>query len=799
MNRKKAGRGQPKSKPPYIKLSGSGRLKFEQVHVQGRDGQTFHFIPEEDQMFPWKRYLMFFLVCMIALLFAALAVKPKGTFQLKQTPPDSDLFDKLSPPSLPLEETDANSMGDDFAHSGITCDKLMDNAKTILDTRPRKEWEGALDLLATCALQEPQNAAPRWNLAVALLKMERGDEAIAFIDEALSLDPSNVEYLKTGSAFLLKHGYHTEVVRCLEYYLEVSLRVPNWEELLASISVLREDEWEFIYEAGEDIVQVLEMLQTSYLKTTSLIKAGYLYRVIIGLKGDNVELEVIGAYSSFAFGLGDVATGIKYLRLYTEKQYLTQGYGDSEQAYEVVTAHSLRLFTAGFDSTLNSIVKNLLSAGNPVWEELVYNCELQESHVLDFSLQVRQSDIRKIFINCVISQSVIEHLVSDGAVLYAENIFGWTPILHAAALGSPEIVKVLLDLEPDPYSSTVLAQTALHIAAIRGSYKIVDAALRAGLKVSDKDYFNRTALQVACLQRWSAKGMARALGQKLPHDCPSKLLYSPPPKLHMQGGWLSSGTNLPRVLTKERCDIDVMAEPDLQSFVFDYLALQRPVLVRNATNNQQMKTLYHTWQRNKFEQEYRGLNFKEVEVPYAEAFGYTTSRPTTIKAFMAKMKKLNQEQKQIGKIDDFPNPTYIFETISSNSPILKDFYLPSFLDPELTNVESSKLQFYLGPPLSGAPVHFHRNAWNILIYGQKRWFLYPPDKAFYSKQHVWDWWKQNRGGGREKWTIDPPLECVQYPGDLMFVPDMWGHAVINLKESIGLASEFIYGSSEFSI
>lgn len=47
--------------------------------------------------------------------------------------------------------------------------------------------------------------------------------------------------------------------------------------------------------------------------------------------------------------------------------------------------------------------------------------------------------------------------------------------------------------------------------------------------------------------------------------------------------------------------------------------------------------------------------------------------------------------------------------------------------------------------------------------------------------------------------IQDGLRCTQSPGDVMFVPAMWGHAVINLEESVGFASEFIYGASEFSL
>jgi len=285
--------------------------------------------------------------------------------------------------------------------------------------------------------------------------------------------------------------------------------------------------------------------------------------------------------------------------------------------------------------------------------------------------------------------------------------------------------------------------------------------------------------------------MAKVLSVPLPPGCPSAVVYVQPHKQISHGGWLDSGVTLPNRLTQEQCDFDVITASDTESFLFEYLALQRPVLVRNATNSHEMGTLLQTWQRNKFEQVYGSLTFNEVEVPFAESFRYGTNK-TSIKAFMAKMKQLYQDhQSWSADPETLPHPTYIFETIPLDSPLLRDFKLPSVLNPNMTHISVTKMQFYLGPALSGAPLHFHRSAWNVLIFGQKRWFLIPPRHAIYSRQHVWDWWK---GRSHQK-----RLECVQHPGDLVFVPDMWGHAVINLRESIGIASEFVYGGSEFSI
>ena len=35
-----------------------------------------------------------------------------------------------------------------------------------------------------------------------------------------------------------------------------------------------------------------------------------------------------------------------------------------------------------------------------------------------------------------------------------------------------------------------------------------------------------------------------------------------------------------------------------------------------------------------------------------------------------------------------------------------------------------------------------------------------------------------------------PLECMQNAGDVLYIPSGWGHATINIDESIGFAVEF---------
>lgn len=51
------------------------------------------------------------------------------------------------------------------------------------------------------------------------------------------------------------------------------------------------------------------------------------------------------------------------------------------------------------------------------------------------------------------------------------------------------------------------------------------------------------------------------------------------------------------------------------------------------------------------------------------------------------------------------------------------------------------------------------------------------------------WFESPQGYKRaiEEGTL---LECVQQPGEAIFVPQAWGHGVLNIETSIGAAMEF---------
>jgi len=722
------------------------------------------------------------IVVVLAIALVYLVIPSKYSGRRKSSQQEYPSSSKKGDGGFTSEEQDGKE---------IDCKAMIPEARRLVDTRPQSEWNSAVALLVDCIRQDPSDSAAYWNMAIVLLRRGEHEDAIEFMTEALRLDPENLDYLKSSGFVFVSLESYSKAILSLEKYLEVTLNMPSWEQLLIELSVQREDEWEFLHDGGEDILQVFGVLQSAYLKEKVLIKASCLYKIIVGLKGEEVEKELLSSYAFFAFGLGDFVTGIRYLRFYTEKQYVTAGYGSTEQASDVVQAHALRLFVAGLELYVSSIASNLLAGGEKVWEELSFNCGLGDADSINFTTRVYQAEVRKLAIGCIDKQNVVRKLLKEEALVYADNHFGWTPILHASFLGSPRMVRTLLDNRADPTSRTGLGHTSLHIAAMRGTFDVIPVLLKAGVPSDEVDYFKRSPLKIACLHRWSVEKFAESLKQNLPEDCLQNPIYHPPPKLSMFGGWLPRGNYpVPSALSLEGCDFDVMSVADAKVFLYDYLSLQRPVIVRNASNAHSMKKLYYLWHRSRLAREYGEEVFKFSQ---ADQSGLVKDQTTTLKDFLVRLNKYYEEL-SASPTEDKINPMHIYSPLPSASPLLQHFSNISVLDQNITGLSPFKFHFFLGTQLSGVPMQFHRSSWHLLVYGQNRWFLHPPDRAYISNEPIWKWWRDSYSQ-----TSEQALECVQYPGDLVFVPETWGYGYISLRESIGVASEFIYGVSEFSI
>ena len=111
--------------------------------------------------------------------------------------------------------------------------------------------------------------------------------------------------------------------------------------------------------------------------------------------------------------------------------------------------------------------------------------------------------------------------------------------------------------------------------------------------------------------------------------------------------------------------------------------------------------------------------------------------------------------------------------------LLDEYILPPLQIP----LHSTALSFGLAGPGTGVPFHFHGPGFAETIYGRKRWFLTAPDvrPEFHPNKTTLQWYFQDYA--KVKSEIDL-YECTLRPGEIIYFPDKWWHATLNLDTSV---------------
>jgi len=171
-----------------------------------------------------------------------------------------------------------------------------------------------------------------------------------------------------------------------------------------------------------------------------------------------------------------------------------------------------------------------------------------------------------------------------------------------------------------------------------------------------------------------------------------------------------------------------------------------------------------------------------------------------------------------GKTQD--DPLYLFETLigGADGNALTDVHakiLGSYIDPVSPSLDMLTLSsrgarpgyrwILLGDRSSGTNLHvdpYGTSAWNALLFGAKRWTLFSPETPAEwlaqvdssGPKSATNWfsniWPQYRDILEELPPNLQPMSCIQYPGQIIYVPSGWHHVVINLELSAALTHNY---------
>lgn len=383
----------------------------------------------------------------------------------------------------------------------------------------------------------------------------------------------------------------------------------------------------------------------------------------------------------------------------------------------------------------------------------------------------------------------LDQLGSNTAIIRKEAAAGE---VEATSLRVPitawtcQFVLALLAAEAAPSARDQLGRTPLHVASFVGNQCAINALLNAtddSAELADAvDSAGNSATDLALVNSFA--GTARLLrerwGTKVTRNTKAIVasLNRTIPQSDVEvdddaGGWGAGG--IPQA-TSDTKTIDTISVLDRKQFVSSYLIPRQPVLFRGGCAN--WTTFRKMLAKDRFIELFGDRTLPVSTIPYGSQY---SSDATGIKTGRRRLRAFVEEDMTITRADH--KPLYVFEQQSLQTVLPEvSAVVPRSL-PWLVGATMSAPQFYVGGNGSGAPPHFHGDAWNALAWGSKRWFLFPPHEARFSRVAISDWVASRP-------TPPAPFEVLQQSGDILYVPKGWAHGVLNLSPSVGVACEF---------
>ncbi|EGR31249.1 jumonji domain protein [Ichthyophthirius multifiliis] len=253
-------------------------------------------------------------------------------------------------------------------------------------------------------------------------------------------------------------------------------------------------------------------------------------------------------------------------------------------------------------------------------------------------------------------------------------------------------------------------------------------------------------------------------------------------------------------LLKENCPDQIerinFQQISTDFFIQNYEKQAKPCVITNTTNHLEVEKY---WTFGQLYERYKDVKFKIGEDD--------------------KGKKIRVELKYfleylVHNTDD--SPLYMFESaiedIKEAKKMIEKYEVPKFFKEDIFQYIGEKKRppyrwFLVGPERSGTTVHIDplwTSAWNTSFQGYKRWILFKPEVPKFivkGKKYIPEGEDDDaiqyftkilpqliKEEGREKLGV---IEFIQNPGETVFIPGGWWHAVINVTDTIAVTQNFM--------
>ena len=144
-------------------------------------------------------------------------------------------------------------------------------------------------------------------------------------------------------------------------------------------------------------------------------------------------------------------------------------------------------------------------------------------------------------------------------------------------------------------------------------------------------------------------------------------------------------------------------------------------------------------------------------------------------------------------------------TLEDRYPELKNYYtVPTYFENFLMQLPRGKRPIwnwlFIGPMGSGSPLHrdtHNSSGWLLVIKGKKKWTIFPPEDEEYLSSVPLEDIKTFKLDFEKHPSLSSthPIQYMQSPGEIVYIPSRWYHQVLNLEPGIALTENFVNQSN----